>query len=234
MVEDEDCPRAVLLASSDASPVAWVRLAAVEDGLGIERWLDLSLPKLLGDLRTLPVQELAWMDDGEWAGPHLLRRGFRELAEVITLTKTVGDVPQPEIPGVTLRPARKVDFAAIAAIDRAAFAPYWWRSAATVQRRATKASSFTVAERDDRVVGYAEWESHLPAAHLNRIAVDPGRHGRGIGGLLLRDTLCRLSERGVATLSLNTQRHNRRALRLYERFGFRPTGDAVTVWALQL
>ncbi len=234
VVEDGNSIHGVLLASADESPVAWVRLAAVGDGLRVGRWLDLSLPGLLSHLRALSVRELAWIDGGEWAGPYLVTRGFRALTEIVTLVKTDRHTPESTVPGIAVRAARRADSAAIAAIDRAAFTPYWWRSEASVRRRAARASNFAVAESSGRVVGYAEWESRLPAAHLNRIAVYPDEQGRGIGAHLLGEALRALWDNGVEEVSLNTQKHNRRARCLYEDFGFEPSGDAVSVWTLQL
>lgn len=234
LTEERDCIRGVLFASSDESPVAWVRLAAVEDHRDVGQWLDLSLPRLVSDLQALAVREVAWMDFDEWAGLYLLTHSFRPLTEVITLAKTDRDVPVTAEVGALVRPVRKADFEPIVAIDRAAFTPYWWRSEATVERGAATGSTFAVAEWQGRVVGYAEWESHPPAAHLNRIAVRPDDQGRGIGQLLLSDTLHTMWQRGVEEISLNTQRHNRRARRLYDYFGFRPTGDMVRVWALHI
>jgi ribosomal-protein-alanine N-acetyltransferase len=232
--------RGALLASSDASSVAWIRLAAVDDDVEIGRWLDLSLPPILRVLGKRSVRELAWMDYGEWAQAHLKTRGFSPLAEVITLKKTDRHLPDPSWlsvaePGreeVIVRSATDADLVAIVTIDRAAFAPHWWRSEATVRRRAATASRFTVAERRGEVVGYTEQELHLPRAHLNRIAVHPRAQGRGVGAALLSDVLHALWQAGARTVSLNTQRHNDRSRHLYDRFGFQPTGDAATVWTL--
>jgi ribosomal-protein-alanine N-acetyltransferase len=230
-----------LLASSDASPVAWIRLAAVDDDLDIGHWLDLSLPTILSVLDKRGIRELAWMDYGDWAHVHLTTRGFTTLADVVTLTKTDHHLPDSPIisvaetdaPGVTLRPATHVDLAAIALIDQAAFEPHWWRSEATVRRRAATASQFTVAEYRGEVLGYAERELHLPTAHLNRIAIHPRIQGRHVGAALLRNVLHTLWQSGARTVSLNTQRHNHRSRRLYEYFGFKPTGEVVTVWTLR-
>lgn len=225
---------AALLVSAEDSPVAWVRLAAVGDELDIGQWLDISLPPLLSHLRPLDFRQLTWMDYGAWAGPSLALHGFAPLNEVITLTKTDRTMPRIASPAIKLRSASRADFGAIAAIDRRAFTATWWRSEASMQRRASMASRFTVAERDDEVIGYTERELHLPVAHLNRIAVDPGYHGQGIGAALLRRTLTSMWQSGASVVSLNTQRSNRRSRRLYDRFGFTPTGDSVTVWALRL
>jgi ribosomal protein S18 acetylase RimI-like enzyme len=101
-----------------------------------------------------------------------------------------------------------------------------------VRRRAATASRLTVAELRGEVVGYTERELHLPTAHLNRIAVDPRTQGQGVGAVLLSDVLHALWQSGASTISLNTQRHNHRSRRLCDRFGFKATGDAVTVWTL--
>lgn len=225
--------RGVLLASADEAPVAWVRLAAVQDGVDIGQWLVLSLPKLLDDLQGLTVREVAWMDYQGWASPYLFAYGFRPLVDVITLSKTDSGTPAVAAPDVTLRSARKADRGAIVGIDRAAFRPYWWRSKATLGRRMAAASRFTMAEHEGRVIGYVEWELHPPAVHLNRIAVHPDDQGQGVGQLLLRDVVEAVWQSGAREISLNTQRHNRRARRLYDAFGFRPTGDVATVWALR-
>jgi ribosomal protein S18 acetylase RimI-like enzyme len=230
----------VLFASSDASPVAWIRLAAVDNDLVIGRWLDLSLPPILSVLGARGVRELAWMDYGEWACNHLKARGFSPLTDVITLTKTnrclpnvsQGPIVELNTRGILLRSATDADAAAIVAIDQAAFAPHWWRSEATVSRRAATASRFTVAEYGGDLIGYTERELHLPTGHLNRIAVHPRHQGQGIGAILLRDVLRTMWQRGVEAVSLNTQRHNYRSLSLYDRFGFKTTGDVVTVWTL--
>lgn len=234
VVEEENRIEGALFASADESPAAWVRLAAMSAELNVRQWLDLSLPPILDHLRTRGIEQLTWMDRGGWAAPFLASHGFHTLTEVVTLTKTDHVTPPIETPAVTLRPASQDDLGAVAAIDREAFTPTWWRSEATVRRRAATASRFTVADRRGDVVGYAERELHPPKAHLNRIAVCPDSQGQGIGAGLLKHVLVSLWEAGAESVSLNTQRSNRRSRRLYSTFGFELTGDAVLVWALQL
>ncbi len=223
-----------LFASADESPAAWVRLAAVGEGLDVDGWLDASLPPVLGHLQREGVRRLAWMAGDEGIDASLERRGFHELTEVITLRKTDRALPEGGWRPVPLRPASDADFEAMAAIDRRAFAPYWWRSPSRLRRQAARASRFVVGERQGEVIGYAEFHPHPPTSHLNRMAVDPAHQGEGIGGWLLREVLISLWEQGVEVVSLNTQRDNRRSLRLYEKFGFEVTGDRVTVWELEL
>ncbi|MBN1812458.1 MAG: GNAT family N-acetyltransferase [Anaerolineae bacterium] len=223
-----------IFAWPDGSTVAWVRMAALSDAMGIDDWLDAALPLVLVGLRRSGTAALAWMDYGGWAGPLLRKRGFKPLTDVVTMAKFDHQTPHTDSTHAHLRPASDADIPAIVAVDRAAFTPHWWHSEDTVRRRAAAAAHFAVAESAGQVVGYAEGELRLPIAHLNRIAVHPAHHGRGIGAALLRDALRAFWRQGAEHITLNTQSDNRESQRLYRRFGFEMTGDFATVWELQL
>lgn len=223
-----------LFAAADASPAAWVRLAAVSDELDVDRWLDASLPPVVGHLRQEHIRQLAWMVGDEGLAPAVKRRGFHQLTDVMTFQKVDRALPEPGQPPGALRPASGSDFEALATIDHRAFAPYWWRGPPRLRRQAERASRFVVFERRGDVLGYAEMHLHPPTAHLNRMAVDPSYQGEGIGSSLLRELLVSVWEEGVESVSLNTQQGNWRSRRLYERFGFEATGETVTVWELDL
>ena len=234
VVERKGGVAGALFAWPDEAPVAWVRLAALDDALDVGEWLDLSLPPVLDGLRRRGAQTLAWMDYGGWAGPHLMARGFTSLAEVVTLVKFDRALPDVVAADARLRPASDADIAAIVAVDRAAFTAHWWHGEDTMRRRAAVSSHFVVAEVAGEVVGYVEGDLRPSAAYLNRIAVHPAHQGHGIGALLLRDALRALWRRGAEQVTLNTQSDNRFSHRLYRRFGFEPAGDRMIAWELQL
>lgn len=234
VIEHKGIVVGTLFAWPDDSPVAWVRLAALDDALDVGEWLDLALPVVLDGLRRRGTQKLAWMDYGGWAGPYLSTRGCQRLTEVVTLAKFDRVLPDTSAPDVRSRPALDADVPAVVAVERAAFTPHWWHSAATLHRRAATTSYFVVAELAGQVVGYAEGERHFPAAHLNRIAVHPVHQGCGIGTRLLYDALLAFWQYGADEVTLNTQADNHYSQRLYRRFGFEPTGDHTTVWELQV
>jgi ribosomal protein S18 acetylase RimI-like enzyme len=223
-----------LFASPDESPVAWVRLAALDDALEVDEWLNLALPPVLDGLRRRGAHTLAWMDCGGWAGPYLRAHGFRLLTEVATLVKSDHVLPDTRAADARLHPASDADIPAIVAVDRAAFTAHWWHSEATMRRRIATSSHSVVATAAGEVVGYAEGELRFPAAHLNRIAVHPAHQGCSIGALLLHDALRAFWRHGAKQVTLNTQTDNRRSQQLYRRFGFEPTGDLATVWELHL
>jgi len=223
-----------LLAWPDESSVAWVRLAALDDGLDVGEWLNLALPPILDRLRRRGTQKLAWMDYGGWAGPHLGTRDFNRLTEVMTLDKLDRALPDTISTRARVRSASDADIPAVVAVDRAAFTPHWWHSEATVHRSAAASSYFAVAELAGGVVGHAEGVLHLPTAHINRIAVHPDHQSHGIGTLLLHDALPTLWQYGAERVTLNTQTDNHYSQRLYRRFGFEPTGDLVSAWELHV
>ena len=135
-----------LLAWPDESSVAWTRVAALDVGLDVGKWLDLALPPVHNRLRRLGSQTLAWMDYGGWAGSHLEARGFEPLTDVVTLAKFDRNLPEVSDTTAHLRPAAYADVPAVVAVDRSAFTPHWWQSEDTVRRRAVASAHFAVAE----------------------------------------------------------------------------------------
>jgi len=234
VIERKGIVMGALFAWPDESPVAWVRLAALDDALGVDEWLNVALPSVLDRLRHRGTHKLAWMDYGGWAGSYLRAHGFKRLTEVMTLAKLDRVLPDTSGGNTRLRLASDTDIPAIVVVDQAALPPHWWHSVTTIRRRDVTPHHLAVAKVAGAVVGYAEGELRLPAAHLNRIAVHPDHQGHGIGALLLRDALRVFWKRGVERVTLNTQSDNRRSQRLYRRFGFEPTGELVTAWEYQL
>ena len=234
VVENDHGLVGALLASPDASPVAWVRLAALQDGLDLGTWLNLCLPPITSALSQQGVHTLAWMDYGGWAGKTLRAIGFTQLTQVITLAKSDRSLPAANGGAASVRLASPDDLDHIPAIDREAFTPAWWTGRDTVHRRAAAASYVAVAETEGDIVGYIESAALKPAVHINRIAVHPAVQGRGIGTLLLGDTLRASWHVGVQRVTLNTQMENVQSQRLYRRFGFEPTGEHVTAYQIRV
>ncbi len=231
VVEGEWGLRAAFLAWADVPPVAWVRMAVVEEALGVGIWLDHTLPLAIEALRRRRSRRLMWLDYHGWAAPHLAQRGFFPLTDVCVLAKMDRYLPAGGDGEVAIRAACPDDLSAIVSVDHAAFAPLWWYSAASLGQRLADASLFLVAESSDQLVGYAEGVFQGVHAHINRIAVRPSMQGQGVGSSLLRRALELFWRRDVEEVSLNTQIDNHPSQRLYRRFGFAPTGEEATVWS---
>lgn len=220
----------VLVAHVDAGPVAWVRVAALTDGLEVEAWLDHLLPSLASGLWRARARTLAWADVGGWAGRALQRRGFHRSTCLVTFAKEDRSLPPLPATSIVLRPAREEDVGRLVRLDHAAFTPPWWLSPRTLLWMICHSACLLVAEREGECVGYVEWRWVRRGAHIGRLAVDPLVQGQGIGGRLLAEALQRMWQRGVRRVTLNTQEDNLRSQRLYARFGFHPTGRPAAVW----
>lgn len=70
------------------------------------------------------------------------------------------------------------------------------------------------------LVGYALTGRSGRRGYLQRLAVDPAQHRRGIGSALVLDAIRWCRRRGVQRLVVNTQVGNEAALGLYRRTGF--------------
>jgi len=79
--------------------------------------------------------------------------------------------------------------------------------------------------RGGKVLGFISCDKHtgqeVHIAHISPIVVHSGRHGRGIGSELMRFMLARLKEEGIKRVELVVNSDNRKALRLFRKFGFR-------------
>jgi RimJ/RimL family protein N-acetyltransferase len=133
--------------------------------------------------------------------------------------------------GVTIRAATAGDDAALAALDRATWSP---RSSPAPPPppgtpffggRATPADVL-VADADGAVVGYIHIGRQFPVpAHshvlaVHGFAVDPGRHGEGIGRHLVDAAIREAAARGARRLTLRVLGPNAPARAVYERAGF--------------
>jgi len=234
VLEDARGVRGALLAWADDSPVAWIRLGVLHNTLSTTAWFDLVWPVLRARLEQREIEHLLWMDCQGWAAHLLSQRGFRQFTRVITLVKYESSMPSPAHSSAALRPAAAHDTSAIMRVDRKAFTPHWWYSENTIRQRIADATQFTVALRDTTIVGYAESAVCCSNGHINRIVVEPSCQGQGIGALLLHNMLSVLWQHDVASVTINTQVDNISARRLYQRFGFTPTDDPVTVWNHEL
>jgi len=89
-------------------------------------------------------------------------------------------------------------------------------------------SSFVLIARDedDSAAGFAAVEpAGATGAEVGYFGVRPGHWGQGVGALLLRAVQERLSVSGYRTAQLLVYIDNVRAVALYERLGWQPSGQ---------
>lgn len=141
----------------------------------------------------------------------------------------------PEAPDVSIRRGWRFDHRAALEVDRLAFSDFWrFDDAALVEARvATPTTRFRVVGRR-RLTGFAVTGMAGPLAYLQRLAVHPDRHRRGIGTALVVDSLRWAARHHCDAVLVNTQEHNDVALALYQHLGFRPEAQGLAVLGRRL
>jgi len=168
--------------------------------------------------------------------PPFAAAGFTVHERLHLLGHDLRRVPEPKATGVRLRRGRTRDIPVVLAVDGLAFDRFWRFDADGLAdaRTATPHARFRVATVGGRIVGYHVTGRAGSLGYLQRLAVHPDHHGRGIGTALVGDSLDWCRRKGCASVLVNTQEGNRRALSLYEHLGFRPEPSGLAVLELAL
>ena len=164
--------------------------------------------------------------------------GFSVAEDLHLLSHDLQELVAVDVPGVALRRARTADRPAVLEVDQVAFQPFWRLDDSGLDDaiNATPHARFRIARDAERgaVVGYAITGRAGRRGYVQRIAVDPARHGSGVGRLLLLDGLRWLRRWRVERAMVNTQLDNSRALGLYEATGFRRERTRLSVLGIEL
>jgi [ribosomal protein S18]-alanine N-acetyltransferase len=142
-------------------------------------------------------------------------------------------------PELEIRQLAYADLPQVIAIERRAFPTPW--SLAMFVLELSKPSGICLAGLEQGVlVGYLVCSRYDTVWHLMNVAVEPSRQRQGIATALL-ERLFDQADRPSEQYTLEVRTSNEAAIRLYERFGFRPAGrrrayyhdnreDALIMW----
>ena len=221
---------ACLAVGATISPCAWVRVAAVDKQAGIDE-VEAMFASILARLDT-SITEIAWFLTDYWPLQWLERLGFVPASDVISFVKRDLSVPDFDCPSeLEIRPILMEELSALEAIEGAAFEPRWRHSAEDLFLAWRQSIVFEVALLKGRPVGFQLSTGGDGEAHVSRITVHPSYQGLGIGAALLASAMKAYGRQNIRTVTLNTQADNLPSRRLYERFGFRATGQSYQVWS---
>lgn len=209
--------------------VAQIRFLALLDGWPVDEVLETLLPPIGRALCEKKVSQLSFIGMEEWLLDGLLAQGFRRVSSIVTMHKSDWIVPGAGNQQVAVRSAAPGDLEQILAIDQAAFEPLWRHTLRALAEQLESCPFFTVAQLDGEIVGYEYATMTGRHGHITRIAVRPDHQGQGIGVRLLAEAVVFFRRRAAFGITLNTQRDNARARRLYDWFGFRPLGKEAEV-----
>jgi len=111
------------------------------------------------------------------------------------------------------------------AIEQRSFPTPWSRALFEEEiGRSFSHSIVALAEPGGEVLGYSVCWTVAEESHLLNIAVHPGARGRGIGRLLLRESIRLGAKSRSRSIFLEVRPGNEPALALYRREGFRFVG----------
>lgn len=227
---------AALACPPDPPGVAWLRLfAAATQTNAAEAWHALwpaaqeELTGRANDVIAIPLH--TWFED-------LLEQSeFIHEHTVVVLDWRPSYGPVSKSAGEAssaIRDMTDEDLERVWAVDNAGFPQIWNHSLETIRLAYAQSSLATVIEMDGQAVAYQISTQAAQGLHLARLAVHPGWQGRHLALSLVADLQKRLGEDEDQRLTVNTQDINKPSLGLYEKAGFKHTGEAFPVYQLRL
>jgi aminoglycoside 6'-N-acetyltransferase len=134
--------------------------------------------------------------------------------------------------GVTLRPITEADVDGLVAIIQSPSVREWWSEGGDPERlregfREDIGSAFVI-EVDGELAGWLGFEEETDPGYLHAsvdISLDPRFQGQGFGPDAIRTVIRWLAdERGHHRFTIDPSAQNARAIKAYERLGFKPVG----------
>jgi len=235
VVEDKGQIFAALACPPDPPLIAWVRLFMNSGKIPLqESWQmlwKLVLPELVRNKHTM-VAAIVLQD---WFPELLIASDLTSRQSIVMLEREEQDIVAVELPpGFSIRSMQKTDLPVVADVDADAFDPLWQNSLQALDLAYSQAVFPTVAETDGQIVGYQLSTRNPLGVHLARLAVRPKVQGKGIGRTLVADLIRQTGRHGMFHLTVNTQSDNSTSLALYNKIGFRETGERYPVYQLKI
>ena len=224
----------VMAATVPLQGYSWLRVIGLEDAQPARSILLLLWDSLAQALRAHGGAATALLVIDAWLKEYVSLLGFAYFEEIITLRRSRYRLPAPRTSRVMLRDCRPDDLPRLVSVDQTAFSPPWQMPAIELEQAYQIAALCTVAEHDGQIVGYQLSTAHHQAGHLARLAVLPHLQGQGIGAALVDDLIRRFWQRGVRSITVNTQASNLHSQRLYRRYDFQRNHYDLQVWLARL
>jgi ribosomal-protein-alanine N-acetyltransferase len=162
--------------------------------------------------------------------------GFSNETHIITLMREIDEeFAHMRLPAnISIRPMTARDLDAVRPLDEQAFPPAWQMNRLSLRHAYQDSNYSTVAIAAGRIVGYQISTSTFSLAHLARLAVAPEAQHQHIGRSLVRNLFMDCLEKGITTLSVNTQTDNVTSLKFYRSLGFQQDGKLIPVYRKDL
>ena len=226
---------AALACPSEITGIAWIRLFVYAGGWSAENAWNILWSTAKYEIARAGGATVAAIAMRPWFQNLLAANGFVNRQQIVML-EWHGFASQPWAAreAERIRPMTEADLPQVEMTDQASFDPLWQNPLETLQRAFSQALFATVAEAEQRIVGYQITTGGGHRAHLARLAVHPSGRGRGAGKALLSDLFKVLTHNGISRLTVNTQSDNVTSLNLYQKMGFVRTGEQYPVYTFDV
>ncbi len=124
---------------------------------------------------------------------------------------------------IRIRGIEEADCKAVAALEKDIFSQPWSEQGFLDAIKMDN-TIFLLAEEEGDCLGYIGMYLSLEEGEITNVAVAPEKRGLGIGDALLKESIARAKEKGIAQIVLEVRVSNEAAIHLYEKNGFKSCG----------
>jgi ribosomal-protein-alanine N-acetyltransferase len=234
LLEKDRRLQAVLACPTDPVNIAWVRLFACSWEITLESAWDLLIPAALQQLKLTETDPHCYMLALEdWIDLLLRQKKYPKHQDLVILQRELEPSFTPgDSPGVSIRKMTEADLPDVEMIDEACFEALWIYSLPTLQLAFQQSGLAYLAEIAGKPVGYLLGTLSGQMAHLARIAVLSENKRQRVASSLLERFFKDLGVLDVRQVTVNTQSDNQASLALYDKMGFRKTGETFAVYQI--
>jgi ribosomal protein S18 acetylase RimI-like enzyme len=225
---------AALACPPEREGIAWVRLFVYSGRWSAENAWAMLWPAAREEIARAGGAKVAAIAIQPWFQNLLAASGFENHQQIVLLEWHYQPAMARATAGIRIRKMTEADLSEVEKTDSASFEPLWQNPLETLRRAFAQALYATVAENENRIIGYQISTGGGQRAHLARLAVHPAVQGQGAGRALLNDLFVYLTHLGISRLSVNTQSDNQASLNLYQRMGFVRTGEQYPVYTFDI
>ncbi|MCH5172211.1 MAG: ribosomal protein S18-alanine N-acetyltransferase [Erysipelotrichales bacterium] len=120
-----------------------------------------------------------------------------------------------------IRPMKEEDLDKVLAIENTSFISPWNKEQFLYELNENPYAVLMVADYEGIICGFIDFWITFDVAQLNQIAVHEALRRKGIGEVLLKDMINRVSDQEVTKITLEVRTHNEKAISLYKKHGFK-------------
>lgn len=128
-------------------------------------------------------------------------------------------------PKFTVIPMTENNVRQVADIEAECFTSPWSYESFLSELSNPVSRTWVAMDDEGNAVGFLNAYFVLDEASLNNLAVREPYRGQGVGHLLMQTAIQYCRKNGVASFTLEVRKSNQAALSLYEKLGFRKTGE---------